>query len=121
MPRAATTTDVFNAIAEPQRRRIIELLAPGERSVNDVARLLCMAQPTASKHLKVLKEVGLVTLREAGSQRLYRLEPQAIRPVFDWAARFESLWTDRFDQLDELLEELVAREAQPKQDERSQP
>jgi DNA-binding transcriptional ArsR family regulator len=110
MARSATTSDVFNAIAEPKRRQIIELLAPRERSVNDVAKLLCMAQPTASKHLKVLKEVGLVSMREAGQQRLYALNGGALKEVYDWAKRFEQLWTERFDRLDELLEELKARD-----------
>lgn len=112
MARTATTTDVFNAIAEPKRRQIIELLAPRERSVNDVAKLLCMAQPTASKHLKVLKEVGLVNVREAGQQRMYALNGGALKQVYDWAKAFEDLWTERFDRLDELLEELKARDKQ---------
>jgi len=120
MARSAATADVFNAIAEPRRRQIIELLAPSERSVNDVAKLLCMAQPQASKHLKVLKEVGLVTVREAGQQRLYALNGGALKEVYDWAKAFENLWTERFDRLDELLEELKARDrakAKPETDE----
>ncbi|MDB5099067.1 MAG: sdpR 4 [Cyanobacteria bacterium RYN_339] len=110
MARSATTSDVFNAIAEPRRRQIIELLAPRERSVNDVAKILCMAQPQASKHLKVLKEVGLVTVRELGQQRLYSLDGDVLKQVYDWAKAFEGLWTERFDRLDELLEELKERD-----------
>ena len=112
MARAATTSDVFNAVAEPRRRQIIELLAPGDRSVNDVARLLCLTQPQASKHLKVLKEVGLVGVREVGKQRMYHLNGEALKPVHDWVAAFENLWSDRFDRLDDLLDELQARDGQ---------
>ena len=111
MARAATTSDIFNAVAEPQRRRILEVLRPGDRSVTDLARVLCMTQPQASKHLKVLKEVGLVHAREVGKQRLYHLNGDALKPLSDWIRSFEDLWTERFDQLDELLDELKARDA----------
>lgn len=110
MARSATTSDVFNAVAEPRRRQILELLAPRERSVNDVARLLCLAQPTASKHLKVLKEVGLVHVREDGPHRLYSLNGGALKAIYDWAGQFEALWTARFARMDDLLEELKAQE-----------
>ena len=109
MARSATTSDVFNAVAEPCRRRILELLAPGEQPVNEVARLLRLTQPQASKHLKVLKEVGLVHVREAGQQRIYSLNGRALRPIHAWSAQFEALWNDRFDRLDDLLEELKTR------------
>lgn len=110
MARLATTFDVFSAVAEPRRRDIIQLLAPRERSVNDVASQLGMTQPQASKHLKVLKEVGLVSVREAGQQRLYKLNGGALKPIFDWSKRFEDLWNERYDRLDDLLVELMADE-----------
>ena len=91
MARAATTSDVFNAIAEPQRRRILTLLRGGERSVNDVADSLEIAQPQASKHLRVLREVGLVRARDEGRQRLYRLDAGGLREVHEWTGGFERL------------------------------
>ncbi|HEY9724668.1 MAG TPA: metalloregulator ArsR/SmtB family transcription factor [Oscillatoriaceae cyanobacterium] len=106
MARLATTTDVFNAVAEPRRRQILQLLVPGERTVNEIAQVLCMAQPTASKHLKVLKEVGLVGVREAGQQRLYHLNAQGLKPIHDWTRQFEQFWNESFDRLDALLIEL---------------
>ena len=109
MARSATTSDVFNAVAEPRRRQIIELLAPGEQPVNEVARLLQLSQPQASKHLKVLKEVGLVHVREAGQQRLYSLNGEALRPIHERSAQFEAHWNDRFDRLDDLLDQLKTR------------
>lgn len=106
MARLATTFDAFNAVAEPQRRRILELLAAGERSVNDIAATLDLNQPQASKHLKVLKEVGLVGVRGAGKQRLYTLNGKALKPIHDWVKPFEQMWSERLDRLDDLLEEL---------------
>ena len=109
MARPAATTDVFAAVAEPSRRRILELLAPGERAVNDVARLLHLTQPTASKHLKVLKDVGLVHVREAGQQRFYSVNGRALEPIHAWSRQFEAYWNDSFDRLDALLEEMKSR------------
>ena len=106
MARAATTTDAFNAVAEPRRREIVDLLAGGERPVNDLVRELGMTQPQVSKHLRVLREVGVVIVRDEGRQRLYRLNPQALKPIHDWVAEYERLWNDRFDELDAVLEEL---------------
>jgi DNA-binding transcriptional ArsR family regulator len=106
MARAATTSDVFNAIAEPRRRQIIELLAKGERSVNDVVGALKLAQPQASKHLAMLGKVGLVRVRKAGRQRFYRLNPEALKPVHDWVKSFERLWSERLDRLADYLREL---------------
>lgn len=106
MARLATTADAFNAVAEPQRRRILELLAVGERSVNDIADALDLNQPQTSKHLKVLKEVGLVGVRGAGKRRLYTLNAAKLRPVFDWVRPFERLWSERLGRLDNLLEDL---------------
>jgi DNA-binding transcriptional ArsR family regulator len=110
MARAATTTDAFNAVAEPRRRQILDLLAGGERSVNDLVALLDMSQPLISKHLRVLREVGLVEVRDAGRQRLYRLNGRALKPIYDWLKGYERTWNERFDALDELLEELKQQE-----------
>jgi DNA-binding transcriptional ArsR family regulator len=106
MARAATTADAFNAVAEPRRRQILDLLAGGERPVNDLVHLLGLAQPQVSKHLRVLRVVGAVDVREDGRQRLYRLNGQALKPIHDWVKGYERLWTERFDQLDVVLDEL---------------
>jgi DNA-binding transcriptional ArsR family regulator len=106
MARAATTADAFNAVAEPRRRQILDLLAGGERPVNDLVHLLGLAQPQVSKHLRVLREVGAVDVREDGRQRLYRLNGQALKPIHDWVKSYERLWSERFDQLDVVLDEL---------------
>jgi DNA-binding transcriptional ArsR family regulator len=114
MPRAATTSDAFNAIAEPQRREILVLLRVGERPVTDLARDLGMTQPQASKHLRVLREVGLVRVRGAGKQRLYGLDARGLRPVHEWVGGFERFWSESFDRLDEYVEELAhARQEGP--------
>jgi DNA-binding transcriptional ArsR family regulator len=110
MPRAATTTDAFNAIAEPRRRQIIAALAAGERPVNDLVDTLRLAQPQVSKHLRVLREVGVVVVRDEGRQRLYRLNGRALKPIYDWVKRYEQLWNERYDALDEVLEELKLME-----------
>lgn len=110
MARAATTTDAFNAVAEPRRRQILDLLATGERPVNDLVLLLDLAQPQVSKHLKVLREVGLVAVREEGRQRMYRINGQPLKPIHDWVKNYERLWTARFEALDEVLEELKGKE-----------
>lgn len=106
MARAATTSDAFNAIAEPQRREILLLLRGGERPVTDLARDLGMTQPQASKHLRVLREVGLVRVRGAGKQRLYDLDARGLRPVHEWVGGFERFWSGSFDRLDEYVQEL---------------
>jgi DNA-binding transcriptional ArsR family regulator len=106
MARLATTTDVFNAVAEPQRREILNLLVKGEQSVNELAELLSAKQPQVSKHLRVLREVGLVSVRGAGQQRLYRLNGAQLKPIHDWLRPFEQLWGERFDQLESYLDEL---------------
>ncbi len=110
MARAATTTDAFNAIAEPRRRQILDALAAGEQPVNDLVALLGLAQPQVSKHLKVLREVGLVDVRDQGRQRVYRLNGGALKPVHDWVKRYERSWSARFEALDQLLEELQEKE-----------
>src|SRR3954471_2167459 len=106
MARAATTTDAFNAVAEPRRRQIVDLLAGEERPVGDLVRELGLAQPQVSKHLRVLREVGVVDVRDQGRQRLYRLNGSALKPIHDWVKNYERLWSERFDLLDDVLEDL---------------
>lgn len=103
MARAATTTDAFNAIAEPRRRHILDVLADGEKSVSDIVAELPVSQPQVSKHLKVLKDVGLVRSRSEGRQRLYRIDALALKPVHDWVKEYERLWNERLDRLDSYL------------------
>jgi DNA-binding transcriptional ArsR family regulator len=110
MARLATTTDVFNAVAEPQRRAILDLLAQGERPVNDIVDALDLKQPQVSKHLRVLREVGLVSVREAGQQRLYRLNGERLKPIHDWVSSFERCWNERLDRLSDYLDELQTQE-----------
>src|SRR5438093_12008859 len=115
MARAATTSDVFNAIAEPQRREILVLLRAGERPVTELAQELGMAQPGASKHLRVLREVGLVRDRKAGKQRLYGLDARGLRPVHEWTGGFGRVWNQSFDRLDTYVQDLkqARQEEQP--------
>lgn len=112
MARAATTTDAFNAIAESRRRHILDLLAEGEKSVNDIVVELPVSQPQVSKHLKVLKDVGLVKSRTEGRKRLYRLDALALKPVHDWIKDYERLWNERLDRLDGYLHEIQRKESQ---------
>jgi len=115
--RAATTTDAFNAVAEPRRRQILDVLADGERPVNDLVGLLGWAQPQVSKHLRVLREVGAVVVRDEGRQRLYRLNGHALKPIHDWVKTYERSWSERFDQLDVVLEDLKQKEKRDASDE----
>lgn len=114
MPRAATTTDVFNAIAEPRRREIISLLAERSprqtagRAVGDLVRSLRMTQPAVSKHLSVLRKVGVVTVIKHGRHRLYRLEAGELKPVHDWVATFEQFWTHHIDRIKQRAERAAA-------------
>ncbi len=108
--RAATTTDTFNAVAEPRRRQILDVLRGGERSVGDLVDLLGLAQPQVSKHLRVLREVGAVDVRGDGRQRLYRLNGPALKPIHDWVRQYERTWSERFDLIDDVLEELKEQE-----------
>ena len=110
MARAATTADAFNAVAEPRRRQILDVLTGGERPVNDLVEVLEISQPQVSKHLRVLREVGLVGVREEGRRRLYRLNGESLKPIHDWVKGYEQLWADRFDELDVVLEELKRKE-----------
>src|ERR1700742_4717715 len=110
MARAATTADAFNAVAEPRRRAILDVLARGERPVNDLVATLGLAQPQVSKHLKVLREGGLVEVRGDGRQRMYRLNGTGLKPIHEWVSAFEATWTERYEALDAVLEELKAKE-----------
>src|SRR5918992_121876 len=110
MARAATTADAFNAVAEPRRRQILDLLSAGERPVGDLVRMLGLAQPQVSKHLRVLREVGAVEVREDGRHRLYRLNGSALKPIHDWVKAYERTWSERFEQLDVVLEDLKRQE-----------
>ena len=110
MARAATTADAFNAVAEPRRRQILDALTGGEVPVNGIVALLGLGQPQVSKHLRVLREVGAVEVRSEGRQRLYRLNGEALKPIHDWVKEYERTWTQRFERLDEVLEELTSKE-----------
>jgi DNA-binding transcriptional ArsR family regulator len=110
MARAATTTDAFNAVAEPRRRQILDVLAGGERPVGDLVEELGLGQPQVSKHLRVLREVGAVEVRSDGRRRLYRLNSAALKPIHDWVRGYEQLWSERFEQLDVVLDELKDKE-----------
>jgi DNA-binding transcriptional ArsR family regulator len=106
MPRAATTSDVFNAIAEPRRRRIIDLLAgEGERDVGEMVRSLRLPQPTVSKHLGVLRSVRIVSVRQRGRRRLYRLNPTELKPVHDWVTNFQRFWTHHVSRIKQRAEQ----------------
>ena len=110
MARAATTADAFNAVAEPRRRQILDLLTAGELPVGDLVATLGVAQPVVSKHLRVLREVGLVQVRDAGRQRLYRLNGQPLQPIYDWVRGFQQSWERRFERIDEVLAGLTEEE-----------
>jgi DNA-binding transcriptional ArsR family regulator len=104
--RSPTTSDVFNAIAEVRRREILDALMAGEKSVGDIVADVSLSQPQVSKHLRVLSEVGLVTCRAQGRHRLYRLEPARLRPLHEWLSRYERMWNERLDRIDDYLTEL---------------
>src|SRR5688572_11309371 len=106
MARTPTTHDPFNAVAEPKRRQVLAVIGTQELSVNEIVELLGWPQPMVSKHLGVLKQVGLVSERRVGRQRLYRVNAERLRPIFDWVAPFERIWTERFERLDEVLQEM---------------
>ena len=110
MARAATTADAFNAVAEPRRRQILDVLARGERPVNELVAHLGITQPQVSKHLRVLREVGAVEARGDGRRRLYRLNGAALKPIHDWVQAYEETWSERFAQLDAVLDELKTKE-----------
>jgi DNA-binding transcriptional ArsR family regulator len=110
MARAATTTDAFNAVAEPRRRQILDALADGERPVGDLVDELGLPQPQVSKHLRVLREVGAVEVRGDGRRRLYRLNGEALKPIHDWVQGYERFWSERFEELDVVLDDLKQKE-----------
>src|SRR4051794_14189273 len=111
MARSPTTSDAFNAVAEPRRRQILDLLARGERPVNDVVQSLGIAQPQVSKHLRVLKLVGLVSVRGAGRQRVYRLNPENLKPIHDWVRTFERFWDHQLDRIAQRAERKANEQA----------
>src|SRR5580765_8034188 len=103
MPRASTTSDVFNAVADVHRREILDVLIHGEKAVGTIVNDLSLSQPQVSKHLRVLSEVGLVRCRAEGRRRMYRLAPEHLRPLHDWVSRYEQAITDRLDRMGESL------------------
>lgn len=105
MPRAATTADVFNAVAESRRRDILVFLAPGERPVGDIVAAMEMGQPSVSKHLRVLRDVGLVDVRREGRQMLYRTNADAVRPLHEWTATFERYWRHQLRRIKDRAEQ----------------
>ena len=106
MARSATTSDVFNAIAEVHRRDILDALVGGEKAVGAIVDDVSLSQPQVSKHLRVLSEVGLVSCRAEGRRRLYRLEPAHLRPMHEWLAKYEQALNDRLDRMNDYLKEL---------------
>jgi DNA-binding transcriptional ArsR family regulator len=115
MPRAATTTDAFNAIAEPRRREIIEALADGEpRSVNELVDRLRLAQPAVSKHLGVLRQVGIVSVSKEGQHRMYRLNGGELKAVYDWSKTFEKFWTHQLSRIKQRAERIAKEQAKKK-------
>jgi DNA-binding transcriptional ArsR family regulator len=107
MPRAPTTLDPFNAVAEPKRRQVLDVLAKGERPVNDLVKSLGWPQPQVSKHLGVLKKVGLVSERRAGRQRVYSLNAQRLRPIHDWVKSYERFWKHQLERIKASAEQKV--------------
>ena len=112
MARSATTSDVFNAIGDAHRRKILDTLIAGEKTVGTIVDDLSMSQPRVSKHLRVLTEVGLVSRRAEGRHRLYRLEPARLQLFRQWLVKYEQLWSERLDRMDGYLKELQ-REGEP--------
>ena len=106
MARAATTSDVFNAVADVHRREILDVLVTGEKTVGAIVDCLSLTQPQVSKHLRVLRDVGLVRGRAEGRHRLYRLDPEQLRPMHDWVTKFERAMNARLDRLDDYFHEL---------------
>jgi len=110
MARNATTHDPFNAVAEPKRRQVLEVIGTGELPVNEIVERLGWPQPMVSKHLGVLKQVGLVQERRLGRQRLYRVNMQMLKPIHDWVTPFERYWSESFERLDEVLSVIKKKE-----------
>ena len=110
MPRRPTTHDPFNAIAEPRRRKLLEVLGEKEMPVNEIVAQVGWSQPTVSKHLGVLKQVGLVKERRAGRRRLYRVVAERLKPIYDWVAPFQQYWSEKFERLDQVLQGMQEKE-----------
>lgn len=110
MARRPTTHDSFNAVAEPKRRQILDIIGTDELSVNEIVKRLGWSQPTVSKHLGVLKQVGLVRERREGRRRMYRVNAERLRPIFDWVTPFERYWSESFDRLDKVLQDIQKKE-----------
>jgi len=110
MARASTTSDAFNAVAEPRRREILSYLAADERPVAEIVAAIGLEQPSVSKHLRVLRDVGLVRMRCRGRQKLYRTNAEAIRPLHEWTGTFERYWQHQLNRVKERAE-AIAREA----------
>jgi len=119
MPRAATTSDAFNAVAEPRRRQILDFLALAERPVGEIVAGLSLEQPSVSKHLGVLRSVGLVRVRRNGRHMLYRTNAEAIRPLHEWTKTFERLWAHQLTRIKERAESKTAE--QNRSNEKEQP
>ncbi|WP_165245496.1 ArsR/SmtB family transcription factor [Paludisphaera soli] len=111
MARSPTTSDAFNAVAEPRRRQILDLLARGERPVNDLVDALGLGQPQVSKHLRVLREVGLVRVRDEGRRRLYTLNAERLKAIHDWVKTFEPFWDHQIDRIKDRAERLARERA----------
>ncbi len=112
MARASTTSDVFNAVAEPRRREIVSLLADGEQqSVGQLVELTKLSQPAMSKHLAVLRSVGIVNVEQRGKERLYSLNPKSLKPLHDWVQPFEKFWTNQLDRIKQRAEKKAAEQA----------
>jgi len=120
MPRAATTSDAFNAVAEPRRRDILSFLALDERSVSDIVDALALEQPSVSKHLRVLKDVGLVHVRRDGRHMLYRTNAEAIRPLHEWTETFERFWRHQLSRVKERAEAQANSISDPEKNEKEQ-
>jgi DNA-binding transcriptional ArsR family regulator len=121
MPRALTTLDVFNAVAEPKRRQVIDTLARGARPVGDLVQSLGWPQPQVSKHLGVLKRVGLVTVRQEGRQRVYALNGRQLQPIHDWVKSFARFWEHQLDAIKNRAEGKAADKGQPPKDPEKKP
>ena len=119
MPRASTTSDAFNAVAEPRRRDILAFLAADERPVGDIVDALALEQPSVSKHLRVLKDVGLVHVRRDGRRMLYRTNAEAIRPLHEWTETFERFWRHQLQRVKERSEANTVSDSDPTQKEKS--
>jgi DNA-binding transcriptional ArsR family regulator len=113
MARSPTTSDAFNAVAEPRRRQILDLLTSGERPVNDLVDALGLGQPQVSKHLRVLREVGLVSVREDGRMRFYKLDARGLKAIHDWVSTFEPFWGRQLDRIKERAEREAAGRGEP--------